>query len=342
MTEITTPRPVALRASLSDQVEAAIRRAAGAYIDEGAEATDEMDELCDRAVAAARETIAATRPGESLETSWPDAVPGAGQPGATPAGDVPAPTPTEGGDLAALSKKATQGEWLPDVQVYYDEDGGPAEDHTEGVMVLDHDDQPDSIIQCSKEDAEFIVALVNAYRSGRLVEAPSPTPARQEEGSRGERLSPEVQARIDAGRSRDGWEAWARNHSQVLRLALRLDGEAVAELEAFSVTGPWYANAKSPDGASHRLGAGGSLASAVRWCERITGYVVTGDAAPTPDANSGGEAPPSKVTAWLERQIEATHRDADNHPEGSGNRSFYRGQAIAYENALSLIEEGGR
>ncbi|QRE77358.1 hypothetical protein [Methylobacterium aquaticum] len=61
---------------------------------------------------------------------------------------------------------------------------------------------------------------------------------------------------------------------------------------------------------------------------------------PSSQESGVGETEGSKVTAWLERQIETSHRDADNHPKGSGNRSFYRGQAIAYENALSLIEEG--
>jgi hypothetical protein len=77
---------------------------------------------------------------------------------AQPTGAVP-------DSLRALSEAATQGEWLPDVHVYYDEDGGPSEDRTEGVMVLDHDDQPDSIIQCSERDAAFIVALVKWFRA---------------------------------------------------------------------------------------------------------------------------------------------------------------------------------
>lgn len=88
------------------------------------------------------------------------------------------PTPEAGSDLAKLSAGAAKGEWLLDVQTYYDEDGGPSEDHTEGVMVLDNDDQPDSIVQCSEANAKFIAAIVNAYRAGRLVEAsPSPPPA---------------------------------------------------------------------------------------------------------------------------------------------------------------------
>lgn len=90
------------------------------------------------------------------------------------------PTPPAGADgggssdLAALSAGAAKGEWLLDVQTYYDEDGGPSEDHTEGVMVLDNDDQPDSIVQCSEANAKFIVALVNAFRAGELIPAPVP------------------------------------------------------------------------------------------------------------------------------------------------------------------------
>lgn len=43
----------------------------------------------------------------------------------------------------------------------------------------------------------------------------------------------------------------------------------------------------------------------------------------------------SGLVRWLEKRIEAAHRDAAAHPEGSSNRTFYRAQATAYENALS-------
>lgn len=45
-----------------------------------------------------------------------------------------------------------------------------------------------------------------------------------------------------------------------------------------------------------------------------------------------------RITKWLGERVDAAHRDSEAHPEGSGNRTFYFGQAIAYENALSLIE----
>lgn len=111
-----------------------------------------------------------------------------------------------------------------------------------------------------------------------LASAPDTIQARERCSCHRDELSTEVQARRMAGRSQDGWIAWPLSSSHALRLALIIDGRPVAELEAFSVTGPWYANANSPDRKRHRLGAGGSLASAVQWCERITGYVVAPDA----------------------------------------------------------------
>lgn len=112
----------------------------------------------------------------------------------------------------------------------------------------------------------------------------------------GRTLSPEVEARVRAGRSRDGWEAWAQTDSHVLRIALRLDGEAVALLEAFSISGPWYANAISPEGERHRLGAGISLAGAVQWCEVTTGYVMT--PASTVQAPSSQESGVGETEGW--------------------------------------------
>lgn len=40
------------------------------------------------------------------------------------------------------------------------------------------------------------------------------------------------------------------------------------------------------------------------------------------------------IADWLAKRAEQAHKDADAHPEGNSNRAFYRGQAIAYENAL--------
>lgn len=42
-----------------------------------------------------------------------------------------------------------------------------------------------------------------------------------------------------------------------------------------------------------------------------------------------------KIRAWLNARAEAAHKDSEAHPEGSTNRVFYYGQAIAYENAAS-------
>ncbi|KTS30889.1 hypothetical protein NS229_14790 [Methylobacterium indicum] len=102
------------------------------------------------------------------------------------------------GDLAALSKKATQGEWHVESE-RTDGSYGSGEDCSEGyhtaVICTDeirhgkpgvifegsnstiaeieeegHEDGFHAWDAVSKANAEFIVALVNAFRSGRLVE----------------------------------------------------------------------------------------------------------------------------------------------------------------------------
>jgi len=44
------------------------------------------------------------------------------------------------------------------------------------------------------------------------------------------------------------------------------------------------------------------------------------------------------ATAWLAKRLKAARSDSEAHPEGHSNRAFYDGQAIAYENVLSLLE----
>ncbi|MGF3022713.1 hypothetical protein ACQVP2_07775 [Methylobacterium aquaticum] len=87
----------------------------------------------------------------------------------------------------------------------------------------------------------------------------------------------------------DGWCVWPMSTSHVLRMALYMNGNAVATVEAFSMNGPWYANAVTPGGERERLGAGGSLHGAVAWCEKATGYL-------TPIAKFVAEQPPEGST----------------------------------------------
>ncbi|CAO4179105.1 hypothetical protein [Methylorubrum populi] len=42
--------------------------------------------------------------------------------------------------------------------------------------------------------------------------------------------------------------------------------------------------------------------------------------------------------AWLAKRLKAARSDSEAHPEGHSNRAFYDGQAIAYENVLSLLK----
>lgn len=80
------------------------------------------------------------------------------------------------GDLGALSAGASKGPWHVDMFPYRDIETGESEPpQCEGICT--HDDEgglADSIATCNEREAKFIVALVNAYRSGRLIEAPTP------------------------------------------------------------------------------------------------------------------------------------------------------------------------
>lgn len=74
--------------------------------------------------------------------------------------------------LKELSDKATPGEWHLDYFEAHDEDGGPSETMCEGICIHTPEHEAESLISCREQEAAFIVALVNAYRSGRLIEAP--------------------------------------------------------------------------------------------------------------------------------------------------------------------------
>lgn len=72
----------------------------------------------------------------------------------------------------------------------------------------------------------------------------------------------------------DGWHPWPLEDSHVLRDALYVGSNAVAIVEAFSDTGPWYANAITTEGERVRLGPGATLEGAVAWAEQTTGHRV--------------------------------------------------------------------
>lgn len=78
----------------------------------------------------------------------------------------------------------------------------------------------------------------------------------------------------DDGPKPDGWHPWPLEDNHVLRDALYVGGDAVAIVEAFSDTGPWYANAITPAGERIRRGPGSTLEGAIEWCEQITGHRV--------------------------------------------------------------------
>lgn len=52
-----------------------------------------------------------------------------------------------------------------------------------------------------------------------------------------------------------------------------------------------------------------------------------------------GAGTKTAATAWLLKRLKAARSDSEAHPEGHSNRTFYAGQAIAYENVLSFLEE---
>lgn len=72
----------------------------------------------------------------------------------------------------------------------------------------------------------------------------------------------------------DGWHPWPLFESHVMRDALYMGGRAVAIVEAFSDSGPWYANAITPQGERERLGPDPSLVGSIAWAEQVTGYRV--------------------------------------------------------------------
>lgn len=75
-------------------------------------------------------------------------------------------------ELKTLSDAATQGEWHVDMFPVYDEDSGAElPPMCEGICIHTPEDEAESVLCCSEREARFIVALVNAYREGRLIEA---------------------------------------------------------------------------------------------------------------------------------------------------------------------------
>ncbi|PXW50705.1 hypothetical protein [Methylobacterium sp. B4] len=85
---------------------------------------------------------------------------------------------TAGEDLAALSAKAAAGPWHVDMFPFRDvETGEEQPPQCEGICT--HDEAgglADSIATCSEPEARFVVALVNAYRSGKLTPTPATPP----------------------------------------------------------------------------------------------------------------------------------------------------------------------
>jgi hypothetical protein len=71
--------------------------------------------------------------------------------------------------LKELDAKATQGEWRPDYYQAHDEDGGPSSMERDGICV-DEPTGPYQFMTGRKADEDFVIALVNAYRAGRLIE----------------------------------------------------------------------------------------------------------------------------------------------------------------------------
>lgn len=79
-----------------------------------------------------------------------------------------------GRELARLSEAATPGEWHVDMFPVYDEDSGAElAPMCEGICIHTPEHEAESILSCNEREASFIVALVNAYRSGRLIAAPA-------------------------------------------------------------------------------------------------------------------------------------------------------------------------
>ncbi|KTS30888.1 hypothetical protein NS228_06045 [Methylobacterium indicum] len=157
----------------------------------------------------------------------------------------------------------------------------------------DAPDEGDSPAQIWREACDMILLRMGKHPS----QSPTPDGVIKETGEDGLKLAPEVEARVMTGLSRDGWEEWDPTDDHALRVALLIDGMVVALLEAFSRSGPWYANAISPEGERHRLGAGRSLSSAVQWCEVTTGYVVA--PASTVQPPSSQESGVGETEGWV-------------------------------------------
>jgi hypothetical protein len=71
---------------------------------------------------------------------------------------------------------------------------------------------------------------------------------------------------------------------------------------------------------------------------RLTSLQPTPTEASRSETGRGEEAR-REIVAWLEKRIDAAEGDSNAHPNGHSLNSFYGGQAIAYENALSAVED---
>jgi len=75
-----------------------------------------------------------------------------------------------GRELERLSAAAPAGEWYPDLCDAFDADDGPTEVACDSIVTYDgEDDAAGQIASCGHRVAEYVCALVNAHRSGKLV-----------------------------------------------------------------------------------------------------------------------------------------------------------------------------
>lgn len=79
---------------------------------------------------------------------------------------------TSAPSLRELSEAATPGEWHVDMFPYFNMDTGePQPPQCEGICTRDEaGGLADSIATCGEREATFIVALINAFRAGRLID----------------------------------------------------------------------------------------------------------------------------------------------------------------------------
>lgn len=76
-----------------------------------------------------------------------------------------------GENLKDLSDAAVPGPWHVDWLPAWNEDNGAEEPPIcDGICIHTPEHEAESVLCCSEREAAFIVALVNAYRDGRLVE----------------------------------------------------------------------------------------------------------------------------------------------------------------------------